>query len=156
MEYDLETTSPLLFPGLKESRSSRTLPRANTSKSTPTIARRFHTSSSLPSLSSESRRGVRIIRWTYIAHEDWRGTWLSVLMRLHYQSSQVPALSMDRVVMDLRRWRASWLLGITSCFFRQDIERDRILPTPTISEIFQVHLLLFFPHCLGHFPWGFF
>ena len=69
------------------------------------------------------------------------------------QSSQVPALSMDRVVMDLRRWRASWLLGITSCFFRQDIERDRILPTPTISEIFQVHLLLFLPPLSkDHFP----
>ena len=64
------------------------------------------------------------------------------------QRSQVPALSMDRVVMDLRRWRASWLLGITSCFFRQDIERDRLLPTPTISEIFQVHLLLVCPHYL--------
>ena len=73
------------------------------------------------------------------------------------QSSQVPALSMDRVVMDLRRWRASWLLGITSCFFRQDIERDRILPTPTISEIFQVHLLLFLPPLSkDHFPWAFF
>ena len=85
VEYILETTicNPLLFAGLKESRASRTLPRANTSESTATIARRFHTGSSLPSLSSESRRGVRIIRWTYIAYEDWRGAWLSVLMRLH-------------------------------------------------------------------------
>ena len=68
VEYILETTSPLLFAGLKESRASRTLPRANTSESTATIARRFHTGSSLPSLSSESRRGVQIVRSTYIAH----------------------------------------------------------------------------------------
>jgi len=47
--------------------------------------------------------------------------------------SQVPALSMDRVVMDLRR---------------QDIERDRILPTHTIEDIFEKHHIPLPSNCI--------
>ena len=76
-------------------------------------------------------------------------------------SFQVPALSMDRVVMDLRRFKTinssltltnyqsyRFTFGVlfvsVDCvkhiYFRQDIERDRILPTYTIDEIFQAIL----------------